>query len=149
MNYEKKAVFEKGHKKGRGRPPGKQNRSSILLKYLNDDDEENIMTKIIGAAKNGDMVAIRFIMERLDPPPKDRLIQLDIPSLKLTTQSDAIAALGHITEILLAGEITASECAALSAQIQTFVSSITEHDHGKRLLAIEDKTKEFERKGLI
>lgn len=64
--------FQKGQSGNpAGRPKGSLNRASIMVRELLADEAESITRKLIELAKNGEIAAIRLIVERLLPPVKE------------------------------------------------------------------------------
>ncbi|QIR13927.1 hypothetical protein [Shewanella aestuarii] len=80
--------FEAGNKRARGRPVGAKNKRSLLPKSLSKEAIKQLEGKVL----EGDMVAIKFVLDRV------------YPSLKPVTQSDSLdgklieARLKEITE---------------------------------------------------
>ncbi|MBI3516004.1 MAG: hypothetical protein HY060_18375, partial [Proteobacteria bacterium] len=55
-----------------GKPKGCQNWSTRLTPFLQDDDFETFARKLIDAARDGNMTAIRMLLDRFDPKPRGR-----------------------------------------------------------------------------
>ena len=55
-----------------GRPKGACHRTTLAIEALLDGEGEAITRKAIEAAKAGDMVAIRLVLDRICPPRKFR-----------------------------------------------------------------------------
>jgi hypothetical protein len=85
-----------------GRPPGSRNKNTLLMEALLDEEGESLTRKAIALAKKGDVTALRLCLERLLPPRKDRLIQLDLPD----QLPDAVST---VVEAIAAGQITPGE----------------------------------------
>ena len=64
-----------------GRPKGARHATTLAIEALLDGEAETITRKAIEAAKAGDMVAIRLVLDRLCPPRKSRSIHLDLPAI--------------------------------------------------------------------
>src|SRR5579859_2078966 len=62
-----------------GKKPGTRNRATILKEWLRDGEDGTIARVVIDKALAGDAVAARFLLERLEPRPRSRTIELDIP----------------------------------------------------------------------
>ena len=62
--------FEKGNKHGKGRPEGSRNKATIALQSLLDAEGEKITRRAIEMALEGDVTAMRLVMERLIPPAR-------------------------------------------------------------------------------
>lgn len=64
--------FQKGQSGNpAGRPKGSLNQASIIVRELIADEAESITRKLIELAKNGELAAIKLIIERLVPPVKE------------------------------------------------------------------------------
>src|ERR1700756_1205179 len=87
-------MADKAAKKQRGRPfpkgvggkphgcaRGPGHKASLLGERLMEGDAEEVVRAVVAAAKNGDMIAARIILERLLPPKKDRPVSFTLPGL--------------------------------------------------------------------
>jgi len=74
--------FEKGNQAGRGRPKGSLNKATILARALLAEDAEAVTRNCLERAKNGDPAALRIVMARLVPVPKDQPVAWDMPEIK-------------------------------------------------------------------
>lgn len=64
--------FQKGQSGNpAGRPKGSLNQASLIVRELLADEAESITRKLIELAKNGELAAIKLIIERLMPPVKE------------------------------------------------------------------------------
>ena len=64
-----------------GRPKGARHRTTVAIEALLDGEGEAITRKAIEAAKAGDMVAIRLVLDRICPPRKTRPIHIELPPI--------------------------------------------------------------------
>jgi len=64
-----------------GRPKGARHRTTVAIEALLDGEGETIARKAIDAAKAGDMVAIRLVLDRICPPRKTRPIHIELPPI--------------------------------------------------------------------
>jgi len=94
-----------------GRPRGSKNKASLFHQSLSGDEEEALFQKTKALALDGNLWALKFLMERISPRPKDRLIQLSLPNIQ--TERDIAAALKKIFKAVTTGEITPAEGKAL------------------------------------
>ena len=74
-----------------GKPKGARHKTTLAMEALLEGEAEAISRKAIEMAKAGDHVALRLCFDRLLPPKKERLIELDIP--KITAAKDLVDAL--------------------------------------------------------
>jgi hypothetical protein len=94
-------TFAKGQS---GNPTGKargcRNRTTVMVEQLLGGHLENITKKLIEGALAGDTHAIKMILDRLVPPPRDRPINFELPQLK--SVGDADKALAKVLDYMSA-----------------------------------------------
>ncbi|MEJ0069311.1 MAG: DUF5681 domain-containing protein [Pseudomonadota bacterium] len=90
-----------------GKKPGTRNRATVLKELLRDGEAEAAGRVIIARAVAGDVVAGRFLFERLDPKPRGRPIALPCAAGTLAERFAAVFA------AVAAGELTPDEALAL------------------------------------
>lgn len=93
---------------------------NMFMQYIKDGDMKSFSKMLIEEAGKDDPLALE-ILERIIPsrPNKCRLPHLN-------TLKDCVEAMGHITDALLAGEITSTECSVLSTRIETKIKKISQ-----------------------
>ena len=64
-----------------GRPKGARHATTVAIEALLEGEAETIARKAIDAAKAGDMVAIRLVLDRICPPRKSRPIHIELPPI--------------------------------------------------------------------
>lgn len=63
--------FKKGQSGNpNGRPKGAKNKSTVLNEILSDRDKDAIIAKVVERAKDGDIQAIKIVMDRIFPSLK-------------------------------------------------------------------------------
>jgi hypothetical protein len=95
-----------------GRRPGARNRTSALALKLMDADAEPVILALIKAARGGDTTAIRMVLERVAPLPRNRPVQFSMPPIE--TAADLGAALGAILRAASDGEMSPDEATAFA-----------------------------------
>ena len=95
-----------------GRPKGSRHKATLAALALLEGEAEAITRACIEAAKAGDVMAIRLVLERLLPPAKERPISCDLPDIQ--TAEDAAKAQAAILQGVAAGELLPAEGAALA-----------------------------------
>jgi hypothetical protein len=75
--------------------------------------------QIVEKAKQGDMVAHRFCLDRIFPPRRDRAVRFDLP--ELVSASDAGRAMAAITVAVARGDLTAGELVRL---VEAYVKTV-------------------------
>lgn len=142
-NTEKKqeqTLFQKGHSGNpKGRPKGKRNKSTLLAQSLLENDVEAICTRLLVEAKEGNIQAIKIVMDRILPVRKELPITLDLPEIKSPT--DLLNAISAITAAVGSGRISPSEGEALSRIIAINLKAVALQDFEERLILLEETKK--------
>lgn len=120
-----------------GKPKGTRSRVNRLAELIQDADAEAIAQAVIGAAKEGDMVAARLVLDRLAPIRRGAPISFDLPPI--TTEADAVTAMGGVLAAVAEGQITPEEGQAVAGLIASFLDTVKVNDHAERLRAIEER----------
>jgi hypothetical protein len=92
----------------KGKAPGTRNRATVLRALLRDGDEDAIGRVLIDRALGGDPVAARFLIDALNPKPRQRTITLDLPE-----GADAAAIFQAAAEAAFAGKISPEEATSV------------------------------------
>jgi hypothetical protein len=127
--------FERGHPGGPGRPEGSRNKASLLLDQLATEEGQEILRKVVEAAKGGDARSAEIILSRIWPVRKGRPVTLQLP--QIDTASDLVKALGVVANAVGAGEITADEGAAVANVLETKRRAIETNDLEQRIATLE------------
>jgi Family of unknown function (DUF5681) len=120
-----------------GRPPGTRNAATVLAEQLLDGEAEEIIRKVIGMAKQGDMIALRLCLDRILPPRRDRPVNFTLPAM--SSADDASKGMAVITMAIANGELTPTEAAELSRVIEGYVKAIEASEIERRLRLLEEK----------
>ena len=124
----------------KGRTPGTKNATTILAANLMAEDASEIVKSVLTAAKGGDMVAARLVLERIYPVRRGAPITFPLPPI--TTADDVDVALSAVTERMAAGELSPEEAGAVAGVIELRRKAIELGDHARRLEALEAKRAE-------
>src|SRR5258708_2076835 len=92
----------------KGKAPGTRNRATVLRALMRDGDEDAIGRVLIDRALGGDSVAARFLIDGLNPKPRQRTITLDLPD-----GADAAAIFLAAATAMVAGEISPQEASSV------------------------------------
>jgi hypothetical protein len=65
-----------------GKPKGARHKTTLAIQALLEGEAENITRKAIEAALNGDMTAIRLIIDRTYPAPKDSPVNITLSKIR-------------------------------------------------------------------
>ena len=88
-----------------------------LALRLMDADAEPVILALIQAAKGGDVAAIKLVLERVAPLPRNRPVQFDMPAIE--TAADLGEAMGAILQAAADGELTPDEATSIASLIET------------------------------
>jgi hypothetical protein len=108
-----------------------------MAERMMQDDAQDVVRSVVSAAKNGDMVAARLVLDRVLPARRGRPLRLALPPV--TTPADLSAAVAVLVAEVAAGHITSEEAASVGALLglQGKVLELTEIE--ARLHALEQK----------
>jgi hypothetical protein len=96
-----------------GKKPGTRNRATILREHLADGEEARLARIVIDKALAGDAVTARFLLDRLEPKPRGRPIQLELPGGE-SAAGDVVALFNSALRAMAAGVITPDEAVLVS-----------------------------------
>ena len=118
-----------------GRPLGSRNKTALLVEALMEGESEAVSRVAIAKALEGDMLAIRLILDRIAPARKERSVTFNMPPMK--APEDAVAAMSAILQAVAEGEVTPSEASELAKLVDTFVKVLEANELAQRLTAVE------------
>ena len=125
--------FAKGNP---GKPRGTKNKLTKLAASLFEDSAQEIGEAVIAAARKGDMIAARLVLERVLPPKRARTISL--PGFpRIRDVSDVPKAIAYLSAQVVKGKITADEADAIAGILEKYVSAVSATEYGERLAALE------------
>ena len=118
-----------------GRPKGARHHTTRAIETLLDGEGEAITRKAIEAAKAGDMVAIRLVLDRICPPRKTRPIHIELPAIH--DAGGVAEAQQEVLRAACAGELLLDEAQALSGLLEARRQSLETEELEVRLLELE------------
>ncbi len=118
-----------------GRPVGARNKATIAVEALLDGEAEALTRKVLELAAAGDPAMLRFCLDRIAPPRKDRPVSFALPEMQ--SPEDAVKASAALVKAVATGELTPSEAAELSRVVEGYIRAVDLHDIEKRLAALE------------
>jgi hypothetical protein len=118
-----------------GRPKGSRNRTTLALEALLDGEAEAITRKAVEIALEGDVTAMRLVMDRILPPRRERPIMFTMP--KMETAADAVKASAALVDAVANGDITPGEAGELSKLVDGFTKAVELHEIQQRLDKLE------------
>jgi hypothetical protein len=122
-----------------GRRAGARNRTSALALKLMDADAEPVILALMRAAKGGDVAAIKLVLERIAPMPRNRPVHFSMPSIE--TPADLGEAMGAILQAASDGELTPDEATAIASLVETRRRTIETLELEQRIARLEQNRK--------
>src|SRR3954468_15273637 len=119
-----------------GRPKGARHKSTILAEQLLASDVDGVVRSVVKAAKRGNMVAAKIVLDRLAPPRRSRPIQFELPPIADT--AGLIAAFAALTSGVADGPLTPDEAASVATLLEAQRKAIETHDLSLRIAALEN-----------
>lgn len=122
-----------------GKPKGARNKSTLAAEALLEGSLDKICKKVEEEALNGNMQAAKMILERFLPPRKDRVIEIDLPSI--ATFDDVLNAIGMTVNAVGSGKMTPSEGELLARTVESYAKALETFEFESRLKIIEETLK--------
>lgn len=123
-----------------GKPKGSRNHATRAVLALLEGEAETITRVAIEAAKAGDLMAVRLVLDRLVPNAKERTVELpDMPDT--STSAGVSQAQQRILESVAAGAITPGEANTLAGVLEQRRKALETVELEQRIAALEGKTK--------
>jgi Family of unknown function (DUF5681) len=98
-----------------GRPFGSRNKTTLAAISLLEGEAEMLTQRAIDAARNGDMSALKLVLDRIIPPRRRPVVQIDLE--RLDDLQDAVQAHRQIIQAALDGGLSLDEAERLSKLI--------------------------------
>jgi hypothetical protein len=140
-NAGKKQASTKFQKGQSGNPKGKtrgtKNNATLAAEELLRGELNGICRRLIEEALEGNMQAIKLVLDRVLPARKNPTVPISLP--KLNSSSDALNALSVITDAVGTAEISPDEGEVLPRIVNSYVKALEVYDFEKRLTALEQK----------
>ena len=89
-------------RQSRRKPKGARHKTTLLAERLMQDDVEKIVNAVLTAARNGDMMAAKIILDRVAPVRSSH--SFDLP--KIECPDDEVAARAAVLEAVADGALT-------------------------------------------
>ncbi len=131
-------MTEKGGKReGAGRPKGSRNKATLALQSLFEDEAATIGRKAIELAKEGDMAAIKLVIERVMPTRKDMPVTFTLPALN--SPQDILSAQASLIAAVAGGELTPLEGKAFADLCEGYRKHYETLELEQRITALEGR----------
>jgi Family of unknown function (DUF5681) len=105
-----------------GRPPGSRNKRSLISEAMLEGEPQAVMRRLVDTALDGDLRAIRLLIDRLEPVRKERPIEFNLPPVK--EFKDSVAVFAAIGEAVAGGELMPSEAESLIRIVDRQVAAL-------------------------
>jgi hypothetical protein len=123
----------------KGRPKGSRNKTTLAIEALLDDESEAITRKLLEKALEGDMTALRLVLERVLSPRRDRPVAFDLPPIE--SAADALSASSAVLSACAKGVLSPSEAAQIMDLISNHVRMVEAVEIEARVSALEKERK--------
>jgi hypothetical protein len=138
QNKDKTMAFKKGNSGNPdGRPKGTPDKRTSLRSLLEPHAAE-LVKQLVDMAKEGDMTAMRLVIDRLIPPVRENKLDVQIPDV--TDIAACSAAQAKILSAVATGELFPAEGEALSGLVENRRKSLEANELEDRIAALELKT---------
>ena len=129
-------MFQKGQSGNPAGPAkGTRHKITMLAEKLMQDDVENVVAAVVDAARKGDMMAARIILDRVAPARRDSPVPFNLP--KIESAASAAVAGAAILSAVAEGSLTPNEGGEISKLIEGFVRTLGASEFETRLRALE------------
>lgn len=129
-------LFQPGNKAGKGRAEGSRTRAQITLEAISYESADALLKKMVAQGLEGDIVASKFVLERILPAAKGRRVKLDLPVVE--SIKDIGDAMTIIVDHMATGEITLEEAETATRVLEIKLKSFEQQGLEKRIEGIED-----------
>jgi hypothetical protein len=106
-----------------GKKPGTRNRATMLREALNEGEDRMAARVVIDKALAGNLVAARFVVDRLTPRPRGREITLDLA--EIGGPRDIVTAYDATVKAMAEGEITPDEALTVTRVLDGRLRALT------------------------
>jgi hypothetical protein len=135
--------FAKGNPGGPGRPRS-LSRKAVVLDELGAGVSEQVLQMIVDKALAGDLRAAEMLLSRVWPMRRGRPIEIDVTPVKALP--DLVPAVADVMNAVLAGEVTPREGNDVSSLLQAQCRVIDAVEFERRLVEVEKKWEEQNKK---
>jgi hypothetical protein len=121
----------------RGKARGTLHKATRAALELLEGDLEAITQVCIAKAKDGDLMAVKLILDKLLPNRRERSIDLKVPRVK--GAQDLPQALEAVMQAVATGELTPGEGQALTTMLEGYRKGLEFTTIEARLRALEER----------
>jgi hypothetical protein len=132
------ARFKKGESGNPvGKPKGTLHKATRAALELLGGDLEAITQECIKQAKEGNLMAVKLVLDKLIPSAKELPLSLSLP--KVEGAADLPGALSAVMAAVAQGDITPGEGQALTTMLEAYRKGLEFADIEARLRTLEEK----------
>lgn len=130
--------FQKGQSGNpKGKTKGTKNKATRIVESLMQNELDSICQKLLELAVDGNIQAIKLVLDRILPPKASRSVEIAIP--KIENAKDALQAISMVIHAVGEGELTPSEGEAITKIIQSFTQSLQSYEFDQRLSILKNR----------
>ena len=100
-----------------------------------DKHAADVLTAAIELAKGGDVGAIRLVLDRVDPAPRDRAVDVELPAVASIADVPAVAL--ALISAAARGDLTPTEAQNLMSLLDGYRKAIETAELAARVEALE------------
>lgn len=119
-----------------GRPKGTTDKRTSLRAMLEPHAAE-LINKLLEQARDGNMQAMKLLIERLIPPMRESRMEIQLP--ELTDAAACSLAQAEIVNAVANGHLMCSEANAISGLVEYRRKALETYEFAERLAALEQK----------
>jgi hypothetical protein len=140
-------MFKPGNKMALGRPTGSQNRITLMLEKIGEDASKECMEKMVELGLQGDVVALKFVLERILQPPR-RGYRITLPMPAIESMDDVGEAMKILIASMAAGYISFEESNIGMSSLEKKMKFIETQDLVPRVERMEAAMKTYMKGGI-
>jgi len=130
--------FQKGRSGNpKGKSPGTRHKATQAALEMLGGDLEAITQECLRQAKEGNLMAVKLVLDKLIPSAKELPLSLSLP--KVEGAATLPAALSAVMAAVAQGEITPGEGQAVCSMLENYRRGLELTDLEDRLTALEEK----------
>ena len=118
-----------------GKPRGTRNKVTRVVETLLEGEADALTRRVVQAALNGDMVAMRLCLERIAPPRKDLPVHFELPAIR--SIQDAERAARSVLNAVVKGNLTPIEGSRIMTLAENYRRILETSDLEARIVALE------------
>ncbi len=121
---------------GQGAPRGKPISTAQAVQAMLECEALRITQRLIDGALAGETQAVRMILDRVAPAPKDRAVPFNMPDIK--APADAPLIISALLKAVAVGDLAPSEAEAVAKLVEFYRRSVETANIEVRLKLVEE-----------